>query len=89
LDRRQIIQRDGGHGSNREDSLPPDSSAETRGRLDHRFRLALVFWRHDWIIGLLILFVPSVIVTVLLVTHANLEWLRQSAFGLYMTPRCS
>jgi hypothetical protein len=47
------------------------------------------FWRHDWIVGLLILFVPSVIVTVLLVTHANLEWLRQSAFGLYMTPRCS
>lgn len=49
-----------------------------------------LFWRHDWIVGLLVLFVPSVIVTLILVSYANLETLRQSAFGryigVYMTP---
>lgn len=48
------------------------------------------FWRHDWVPALFILFVPSVIVTLILVSYANLDRLRQSAFGryigVYMTP---
>jgi hypothetical protein len=42
------------------------------------------FWRHEWLAGLLILFVPSIIITAILVSYSDLERLRASAFGRYV-----
>ena len=42
------------------------------------------FWRHDLVTGLLILFVPSVIVSIALISVADLQGLRDSAFGRYV-----
>ena len=42
------------------------------------------FWRHELLTGLLILFVPSVIVSIALIAAADLERLRNSAFGRYV-----
>jgi hypothetical protein len=42
------------------------------------------FWRHDLVTGLLILFVPSVIVSIALISAADLQGLRDSAFGRYV-----
>jgi hypothetical protein len=42
------------------------------------------FWRQEWLTGLIILFVPSIIVTAILVSCADLEKLRTSAFGRYI-----
>ncbi len=42
------------------------------------------FWRHELLTGLVILFVPSVIVTFALVTYADLEKRRASPFGRYV-----
>jgi hypothetical protein len=42
------------------------------------------FWRHEWLTGLIVLFVPSIIVSAILVSHADLEKLRTSAFGRYI-----
>jgi hypothetical protein len=43
------------------------------------------FWRHELLAGILILFVPSVIVTFILVSYVDLEKLRASAFGRYVS----
>ena len=42
------------------------------------------FWRHEWLTGLIILFVPSIVITAILVAYADLEKLRMSAFGRYI-----
>jgi hypothetical protein len=42
------------------------------------------FWRHEWLAGLFILFVPSIVITTILVSCASLERLRASAFGRYI-----
>lgn len=48
------------------------------------------FWRHEWLSGLVVLFVPSIVTSFALVSYTNLERLRDSAFGryigLYMSP---
>jgi hypothetical protein len=42
------------------------------------------FWRHEWLAGLIILFVPSIIISFILVSYADLTNLRGSAFGRYI-----
>jgi hypothetical protein len=42
------------------------------------------FWHHDLLVGLLILFVPSVIASFALISAADLQGLRDSPFGRYV-----
>ncbi len=48
------------------------------------------FWKHQLLVGLLVLFVPSVIASTLIIKLADLETYKQSALGryilTYMTP---
>ncbi len=41
-------------------------------------------WQHKLLIALLIAFVPSILVSLLLIRYADLEKYRQSAFGKYI-----
>ena len=44
-----------------------------------------IFWQHDIILGLLVAFVPSVVATVLLMRFVDLEKLKRSGFGEYVS----
>jgi hypothetical protein len=49
-----------------------------------------LFWRHKLIAGLIVMFVPPIIASLLIIELVNLETYKQSAFGryirIYMTP---
>ena len=49
-----------------------------------------LFWRHKLIAGLVVMFVPPIIASLLIMKLVNLETYKQSAFGryirIYMTP---
>jgi len=51
--------------------------------IDATFPALYLFWQHQLVIGLIVTFVPSVIVSALLIRFANLEPYKQSAFGRY------
>jgi hypothetical protein len=42
------------------------------------------FWRHEWLIGLIVLFVPSIVASFILVSYTDLERLKASPFGRYI-----
>jgi len=47
--------------------------------------IALYFvWQHEWIIALLLMFVPGVVVSLLMVHYIDLEAYKQSPFGRYV-----
>jgi hypothetical protein len=47
--------------------------------------VALYFlWQHNIVVGLIVAFVPSIVVTLLLVRIVNLERYKQSSFGQYI-----
>jgi hypothetical protein len=47
------------------------------------FPALYLFWQHQLIVGLIVTFVPSIIVSALVMRFANLEPYKQSAFGRY------
>lgn len=48
-----------------------------------------LLWRHELVWGLVVTFVPSIIITAILLRWARLEWLRDSAFGRYLARNMS
>ena len=44
----------------------------------------ILFWQQQRLPGLLVSFVPSILVSAALIRWANLEWLKPAAFGRYI-----
>jgi hypothetical protein len=44
----------------------------------------ILVWHHHLVLGVAVAFVPSIVVTLLLVRYADLERYKQSAFGRYV-----
>jgi hypothetical protein len=42
-------------------------------------------WQHEWVVALIVMFIPSIVVSLLIVRYVNLEKHKRSAFGQYVS----
>ena len=73
------------HASKRKSFISSNSSVKTPDRLGTAPIALYYFWNHKLFLGLLILLIPPFIMSYILITFVNLEKLKASAFGIYIS----